>query len=80
MERLLENNFSYKAKDFIFRFRTPIAAVQAVDNPMEPQYDEDGRAYVEYIGKLYRKETFPETLQALNFFTDVYNNLNITFA
>ena len=51
LERLLENPFSYKAKDFIFKFRKPIAAVQSVENPVEPQYDENGRAIVEYTGK-----------------------------
>lgn len=51
LERLVENEFSYKAKEFIFKFRKPIAAVQAVDDAIEPQYDENGRAYVEYIGQ-----------------------------
>jgi len=50
LERLLENPFSYKAKEFIFKFRKPIAAVQSVENPVEPQYDENGRAIVEYTG------------------------------
>ena len=52
MERLLENQFAYKVKDFIFKFRKPIAIVQAVENPVEPQFDENGRASVEYTGSL----------------------------
>ena len=52
LERLLENEFSYKAKDFIFKFRKPIGAIQAVEDPLEPQFDETGRSYVEYLGKL----------------------------
>ena len=52
LERLLENEFSYKAKDFIFKFRKPIGAIQAVKDPLEPQFDETGRSYVEYLGKL----------------------------
>ena len=51
LERLLENDFSYKAKDFIFKFRKPIATVQSYEDPVEPQYDQEGRAFVEYIGK-----------------------------
>ena len=51
LERLLENEFSYKAKDFIFKFRKPIGAIQAVEDPLEPQFDETGRSYVEYLGK-----------------------------
>jgi len=50
LERLLENEFSYKAKDFIFKFRKPIGAIQAVEDPLEPQFDETGRSYVEYLG------------------------------
>ena len=46
MERLLENQFAYKVKDFIFKFRKPIAIVQAVENPVEPQFDENGRFFV----------------------------------
>ena len=53
LERLLENSFSYKCKDFIFKFRAPIAAVQAVEDYIEPQYDENGRAFVEFVGKLH---------------------------
>ena len=53
LQRLVENEFSYKAKEFIFKFRKPIAAVQAVDDAIEPQYDENGRAYVEYIGEKF---------------------------
>ena len=52
MERLLENQFAYKVKDFIFKFRKPIAIVQAAENPVEPQFDENGRASVEYTGSL----------------------------
>ena len=52
MERLLENQFAYKVKDFIFKFRKPIAIVQAAENPVEPQFDENGRASVEYTGNL----------------------------
>jgi len=51
MERLLENQFAYKVKDFIFKFRKPIAIVQAAENPVEPQFDENGRASVEYTGQ-----------------------------
>lgn len=51
LERLLENEFAYKAKDFIFKFRKPIAMVQALEDPSEPQYDENGRASVEYTGQ-----------------------------
>ena len=46
----MENEFAYKAKDFIFKFRKPIAMVQALEDPSEPQYDENGRASVEYTG------------------------------
>ena len=38
-------------KDFIFKFRKPIASVQSFEDAIEPQYDGNGRAFVEYIGK-----------------------------
>ena len=49
----MENEFAYKAKDFIFKFRKPIAMVQAVEDPAEPQYDENGRASGQYTGMIY---------------------------
>ena len=50
MERLTEHPFSYRVRDFIFKFRTPISTMQSMEVHVEPEYDEEGRAFVEAIG------------------------------
>ncbi|CAD7093474.1 unnamed protein product [Hermetia illucens] len=46
MERLLSIPFSYKAKEFIDKYRVPLIAQTTVDEVPKPQYDEKGVAYV----------------------------------
>ena len=53
LDRLLENPYSYKYQDILFKFRSPIASVKAVEDQQEHQYDNNDRAYVEYTGKIY---------------------------
>lgn len=48
--RLVENPYSYKYRDTIFKFRTPIATIKAIEDQQEHQFDKNGRAYVEYTG------------------------------
>ena len=51
LERLVELPFSYKAKDFIFKFRVPLSDVSdGMDSIIQPEYDAEGRGFVEYIG------------------------------
>lgn len=50
MERLLSLPFSYKAKEFIDKYRVPLIAQTTVDEVPKPQYDEKGVAYVTTYG------------------------------
>jgi hypothetical protein len=50
LERLAEHPFSYRVKDFIFRFRIPISTLQSMDTFVAPELDEEGKAFVEAIG------------------------------
>jgi len=51
LTRLLENDWSYECKDLIFKFRTNVAQTAATQAAIEPQLDEKGRQFVEYIGQ-----------------------------
>lgn len=51
-ERLLEQPFSYKARDFIFKYRKPVGnVVDSTTNIIQPEYDSEGRGYVEFLGQ-----------------------------
>lgn len=50
MERLLSIPFSYKAKEFIDKYRVPLIAQTTVDEVPKPQYDDKGVAYVTTYG------------------------------
>ena len=50
LERLLDNNWSYECTDLIFKFRTKVAQSLATQTALEPQTDDAGRQFVEYIG------------------------------
>ena len=52
LERLVEHPFSYRVKDFLFRFRIPISSLQSMDTFVAPELDEEGKAFVEAIGRL----------------------------
>jgi len=51
LERLLDNNWSYECTDLIFKFRTKVAQSLATQTALEPQTDDAGRQFVEYIGQ-----------------------------
>merc|ERR1719206_365381 len=51
LDRLLENDWCYECKDFIFKFRTNVAQSLATQTTPEAQKDEAGRQFVEYIGQ-----------------------------
>ena len=51
LERLVALTFSYKVKEDIFQWRVREAAGVAQKDFIEPQFDENGRAWVETEGK-----------------------------
>ena len=69
LERLLDNNWSYECTDLIFKFRTKVAQSLATQTALEPQTDDAGRQFVEYIGNL--------ALQILKLFISFKKNIKI---
>lgn len=51
IERLVEHPFSYRVKDFVFKFRSPLSNLQSMEEFITPEYDEQGKAFVEAIGQ-----------------------------
>lgn len=56
MERLCTHPFSYKAKDFIQKYRTPLLSQTVTLEVPKPSYDQDGRAYVTTYGNYFRDD------------------------
>ncbi len=52
IERLVEHPFSYRVKDFVFKFRIPISNLQSMEEFLPPEYDEQGKAFVEAMGNI----------------------------
>lgn len=52
MERLCSLPYAIRAKDFIFKYRSPLLSATATSEIPKPQYDADGRAYITTYGKL----------------------------
>lgn len=51
-ERLIELPFAYKVKDFIFKFRRELGEIStATKDISKPEYDLEGRSFVEHIGQ-----------------------------
>lgn len=50
MERLCDSPYSYKVKDFIMQYRTPLMSQTKTYDAPKPQYDADGRAFVTTYG------------------------------
>jgi small subunit ribosomal protein S9 len=51
LSRLLELPFSYRVKDEIFKYRVTDIAAQSAQSYLTPDYDEDGRAFVQFEGR-----------------------------
>jgi len=50
--RLIELPFSYKAKEFIFKYRLPLGeAVDATSHVPQPEFDVEGRSFAEFVGQ-----------------------------
>jgi hypothetical protein len=71
IERLTEHPFSYRVRDFIFKFRVPISNIQSNESFSEPEFDEHGKAFVEAIGR-----TSKVFLCNFNNLSDWYNGIN----
>lgn len=54
MERLCSLPFAYKAKDFIFKYRSPLMKQSSSAEVPKPHVDSDGRSYVTTYGKYYK--------------------------
>ena len=52
LNRLIEQPFSYKHREFIFQFRDVSEAVTSEIDVAEPRVDEDGKTFVEFFGML----------------------------
>jgi len=51
-ERLLELPFSYKSKDFLFKYRVPISdVISSAKEIVKPEYDAEGQSFVEFTGQ-----------------------------
>ncbi len=54
LERLTFQHFSYKFKDFIYKYRVSTEVVKSKDMFIKPELDKSGRAYVEALGESER--------------------------
>lgn len=51
MERLCSLPYAIRAKDFIFKYRSPLLSPTTTLEIPKPQYDTDGRAYITTYGE-----------------------------
>jgi small subunit ribosomal protein S9 len=52
MERLISHPYSYRYKEFIDKYRRPLANQKAVDDIPTPDVDDKGRSFVTVYGEL----------------------------
>ena len=50
-DRLATHPFSYRFKEFIYKYRVENVQIKSTTEFLQPQFDERGNAYVEMIGK-----------------------------
>ena len=49
--RLATHPFSYRFKEFIYKYRVENAQIKSTTEFLQPQFDERGNAYVEMMGE-----------------------------
>lgn len=51
LERLMQQPFSYRHREFLFQFREKIDMISSEADFLEPKFDEEGKAYIEAFGQ-----------------------------
>ncbi|RZC43283.1 28S ribosomal protein S9, mitochondrial [Asbolus verrucosus] len=79
MERLCDLPYSYRSKDFIFKYRKPLMSHEQTYQAPRPQYDADGRAFITTYECLRKRARGHVTIRAPGTGKITINNEEITY-